>query len=62
MEIGIGKLTNKEVYFTANKKVFKEKFHTHMYAVPNERMYSAMYDIASWVNNELNEECFFYMD
>lgn len=60
MEIAIGKDKGK-VYFTSTHKAFRAEYGERR-EVPLGLQYSVMLDLASWVNNEVGEECFFYMD
>lgn len=60
MEIGIGR-DKGNVYFTSTHKAFRAKYGERR-EVPLGLQYYIMLDLASWVNNEVGEECFFYMD
>ena len=62
MEIGIGSSENKQiVYFTSTSKAFREKY-TEFIMTTRHNQFTKMLELASWVNNEVGEECFFYMD
>lgn len=60
MEIGIGK-DKGNVYFTSTHKAFRKEWGERR-EVPQGLMFSIMLDLASWANNDVEEECFFYMD
>ena len=60
MEIGIGK-DKSNIYFTSTHKAFRAEYGERR-TIPAGLMFSVMLDLASWVNNDVGEECFFYMD
>jgi hypothetical protein len=60
MEIGIGK-DKGNVYFKSTHKAFLEEYGERR-EVPEGLMFSVMLDLARWVNNEVKEDCYFYMD
>lgn len=60
MVIGIGREKDK-VYFTSMHKAFRDEYGARR-EVPMGLQFYIMLDLATWVNNIVKEECFFYMD
>lgn len=60
MEIGIGRNYG-GCYLTSTGKRFREEYG-ECREIPVGNLYYIMLDTASWVNNVIEEECFFYVD
>ena len=62
MEIGIGRYSNGNLYFTSMHPEFRKEFGERRDNIPPGCLYSIMEDLATWANNDIGVGCVFYMD